>query len=115
MGTYYIPRNVKGEGRILIIFSVKALLYTGIGALIGIVFYFIFNSIGYPIIGLVITGILGLIGFVLGTLKMPDTTAFVITQKTGGENLDSIIVKWIKFKKNKAKIYTCMEKEEKHD
>lgn len=28
---YQIPRNVKGEGRILFIFSTKALIYTGIG------------------------------------------------------------------------------------
>ena len=29
---YQIPRNVKGEGRILFIFSKKALITTGIGA-----------------------------------------------------------------------------------
>ena len=28
MGTYYLPRNTKGEGRILYIFSTKALIYT---------------------------------------------------------------------------------------
>lgn len=31
---YQIPRNVKGEGRILFIFSTKALIYTGVGAAI---------------------------------------------------------------------------------
>ena len=31
MGTYNLPRNVKGEGRILFIFSSKALIYTFIG------------------------------------------------------------------------------------
>ena len=29
---YPVPRNVKGEGRILFIFSTKALITTGIGA-----------------------------------------------------------------------------------
>ena len=29
---YQIPRNVKGEGRILYIFSTKALIYTAVGA-----------------------------------------------------------------------------------
>ena len=29
---YQIPRNVKGEGRILFIFSTKALITTGMGA-----------------------------------------------------------------------------------
>ena len=37
--SYNIPRNVKGEGRILYIFSYKALVYTGIGIAIGLVFY----------------------------------------------------------------------------
>lgn len=114
MGTYYIPRNVKGEGRILIIFSVKALIYTAVGALIGIFFYFILNTLGLPLVGLGIIAILGFIGFLLGTVKIPDTSAFVLTQKTGGENLDTVIMKWIKFKKDKEKIYVCM-KEEKHD
>ena len=34
MGTYNIPRNVKGEGRILYIFSTKALMYTFFGAIL---------------------------------------------------------------------------------
>lgn len=32
MGTYMIPRNTKGEGRILYIFSTKALIFTVVGA-----------------------------------------------------------------------------------
>ena len=43
MGTYYIPRNVKGETRILYIFTIKALITTGAGAMIGVIFYFIFS------------------------------------------------------------------------
>lgn len=31
---YQIPRNVKGEGRILYIFSTKSLIYAGIGGFI---------------------------------------------------------------------------------
>ena len=34
MGTYNIPRNTKGEGKILIIFSIKAFIYTIIGAVL---------------------------------------------------------------------------------
>lgn len=40
---YQIPRNVKGEGRILFIFSTKALITTGIGAVIGLTFWWIFK------------------------------------------------------------------------
>ena len=115
MQTYEIPRNYKGEGRILYIFSTKALIYTSIGAGIGIVFYFIFRMINLGIVGLIITAILGLIGFFIGTLKIPESNAFEITKKAGGENLDDIIIRWIKFNKNGKKIYIYTDKEETKD
>ena len=43
MGTYNLPRNVKGEGRILYVFSTKALIYTFVGLCVGLVFNFIFK------------------------------------------------------------------------
>ena len=43
MKSYYIPRNYKGEGRILYIFSTKAIIYTAVGVGIGLIFYFLFN------------------------------------------------------------------------
>ena len=43
MNTYEIPRNYKGEGRILYIFSTKGLIYTVVGLAIGLIFYFIFK------------------------------------------------------------------------
>lgn len=115
MQTYEIPRNYKGEGRILYIFSTKALIYTSIGAGIGIIFYFIFRMIDLGVVGLIITAILGLIGFCIGTLKIPESNAFEITRKAGGENLDDIIIRWIKFKKNGKRIYIYTDKEETKD
>ena len=50
MGTYNIPRNVKGEGRILFIFSTKSLITTCIGGGVGLFIYFIFNLIGLDIV-----------------------------------------------------------------
>ena len=41
---YQIPRNVKGEGRILFIFSTKALITTGIGAGIGAMLWWVFTT-----------------------------------------------------------------------
>lgn len=38
MGPYYIPRNVKDEGRILFIFTGKSMIYTVIGAVIRSIF-----------------------------------------------------------------------------
>ena len=60
------------------------------------------------IIGILV--VLALIGFGIGTLKVPNTSAFEITRKTGGENLDDVIRRWLKFKfKNKNKIYVYTE------
>ncbi len=115
MQTYEIPRNYRGEGRILYIFSTKALIYTCVGAGIGLMFYFIFRMIGLSIVGLIITAIFGLIGFVIGTLKVPESNAFDITKKTGGENIDNVIIRWIKFKKNMNKIYVYKEEEDTKD
>ena len=42
-GPYNIPRNYKGENKILFIFSTKAFMFTGIGALIGVVLYYILS------------------------------------------------------------------------
>lgn len=105
MGPYNLPRNVKGEGRILFVFSVKALIFTFVGVLIGILFYLIFNLIGMQMIGIIFIGVFGLIGFIIGTFKVPESTAFEITKKTGGENIDEVIRRYIEFKLQKNKIY----------
>ena len=111
LGTYNLPRNVKGEGRILFIFSTKALIYTAIGGGIGVLFYIVLNLIGLGLIGIIAIGLLGLIGFIIGTFKMPDTNAFQITKKTGGENIDDVIKRAIKFKMQKNKIYVYQKEE----
>jgi len=105
MGTYLIPRDLKGEGRILTIFSYKALAYTAVGAIVGYIFYFIFNLIKLKIVGIVILATLALIGFIVGTVKMPSTKAFEITKKTSGEKIDDILVRLVKFKMKKNRIY----------
>ena len=107
MNTYNVPRNVKGEGRILYIFSIKALIYTVIGAGIGLVPYIIMQLISRDkqVIGLIVIATFGLIGFLIGTFKIPNTNAFEFTRKTGGENIDEIIKRAIKFKMKKTKSY----------
>lgn len=114
MGTYNVPRNVKGEGRILFIFSTKSLITTCIGGAFGLIFYFIFSLIGLKLLGIVITLIFALIGYAIGMLKMPDTNGLEITRKTGGENIDDIIKRYIIFKKNKKKLYVYTKEENKN-
>ncbi len=105
MGTYDLPRNVKGEGKILFIFSKKAMVYTAIGAGIGLIFYLIFSLLEMDIVGIIIVAVLGLIGFIIGTFKIPRTNSFEFTKNTGGEDIDDVIRRAIKFKLKKKRIY----------
>ena len=105
MNSYNIPRNVKGEGRILFVFSTKALIYTFAGMLIGTIFYIIFSILKMNTVGVVFIVSFGVIGFVIATFKIPDTTAFEFTKKTGGENIDDVIKRFLRFKMQKGKIY----------
>ena len=68
MGTYNLPRNVKGEGRILFVFTGKSFIYAIVGGGIGLLFYGIFSLVGLNIVGIAITVLLALVGFAIGTL-----------------------------------------------
>ncbi len=111
MSTYFIPRNTKGEGKILYIFSTKALIYTVVGAILGLVFYYICSLFNANIVGIIIVVILAALGFAIATIKIPDSNNFEITRKAGGQSMDEIIVRYIKFKLNKKKIYVYYEEE----
>lgn len=111
MGTYMIPRNTKGEGRILFIFSTKALIYTVVGGLIGMPFYYLFKFMKMNVVGIVIIALLALIGFVIGTFKIPNAEGFRVARLVGGENIDDVILRYIKFRKKKNKIYVTKEEE----
>ena len=111
MGTYNLPRNVKGEGRILFIFTGKSMIYTLITGAIGLLFYWPLSMLGYTMAGIIVVGVMALIGFVVGTVKMPNLAKFEFTQKTGGENIDDIIKRAIKYKRQGKKIYIYKEGE----
>ena len=115
MGTYNLPRNVKGEGRILFIFSTKSIITTAIGGVVGLVFYLIFKLINLTMVGMIIMLIFAGIGYAIGMFKIPDTNGLEITRKTGGENLDDVIKRYIKFKMNKRKIYVYTKEEKIND
>ena len=108
MGTYEIPRNVKGEGRILFIFTPKSLIYTAITAAIGLVFYFILKAIGLGIVGIII---FAAIGWAIGMLKVPEIPSLKFTTQTSGQNIDDVIKRAIKFHAKKKKIYVYTKEE----
>lgn len=106
MGSYYIPSNkLKGESRILLIFTVKSLIYTAVGGLIGLIFYFILSLVGLKTAGIIVLVILALLGYGIGTIKFHSGGSDKISKNVGGEPIDRVIFNYINFKKNK-KIYT---------
>lgn len=111
MGTYNIPRNTKGEGRLFFIFSYKALAYTAVGFTLGAPFYLLLKAVKLTIVGAIIMACLGLIGFCIATFKMPNANAFKVTKSIGGENIDDVILRYIKFKRKKNRIYITKEEE----
>ena len=113
MGTYNLPRNVKGENRILFIFTNKSIIYTVAAGMIGLLFSFlislIFSSFDAIWTKIIIFAIFALLGYGIGTLKVPEISKFEFSKKTGGENIDDIIKRAIKFKTKGKKIYIQME------
>jgi len=99
------------SGRFLYIFSTKALIYTAIGAAVGGLFYLLFNAIGLSTLAFIIVVLFALIGFVIGTFKMPNIETFKISRKTGGENLDDILKRYVLFKRKKSKIFVYTREE----
>lgn len=104
MGTHLIPRDVEGEGRILIIFTAQGLIGTLIGGGIGVILFNVLDAVGAGILGWVAVGVFGLLGFVIGQVQVPDTNAMPLFKKVGGESIWKVIIRYVKFKKSR-KIY----------
>lgn len=108
MRSYEVPRDVSGEDRILFIFSRKALIYTAIGAAIGLPVHLILKGMGMSLLGYIVLGLLGLVGFLIGTFKMPPLP-WKWAKVNAGEEIDDIIKRAYFFKKRKNKIYIYKE------
>lgn len=104
--TYYVPRSVKGESRLLYIFTIKSFLCTLVVGLIGALIWYIggnyFNMGIVP--GIIVTLIFGALGFCFGALKIPDIPMMGVFRKAGGENISDIVFRFLTFKRKK-KIY----------
>ena len=104
MGTHLIPRaNVKGQDRLFIIFSFQGLIGTLIGAAIGIPFWYIGNMMGGPLVGATFVFIFGMIGFIIGQVKVPDNNGSPLFKKVGGLYIRDVIISFFKFRANKKK------------
>lgn len=108
MGTHLIPREVEGEGRILIVFTMKGFAFTLAGLGVGYFFFAMFKSFGAPVVGWIMVGLWALIGFILGQVKLPKSNSFDLLKKVGGDYVLDVIINYFKFRKNR-KIYTYEE------
>ncbi len=105
-GSYYVPRSVKGESRILYIFSLKSFAVTLAFGLVGVLLYFIINSfveLGI-VTAIIMVAIFGGIGYALATVTIPDVPAMGALRKAGGENIGAMIIRALTFKSRK-KVY----------
>lgn len=97
------------------IFSTKALILTVAMAVVGLIIYGILKMLGLKIVGIICLVIFALIGFVVGTCKMPQIDSIKVARETAGENLDDIIKRAIKFKLKKNRIYVYAKEEKDND
>ena len=112
-GSYYVPRSVKGESRLLNIFTIKSFAVTLAFGLVGVLIYFILKSfIDIGIVGaIIIIGIFAAIGYALASVTIPDVPIMGPLRKAGGENIGAMILRAISFK-GKRKIYIYNYKRE---
>ena len=104
--SYYVPRSVKGESRILIIFTLRSFVFTAVFGIVGfLIAELISNVIPMGILAKVITAVVfGGIGYVIGAVKIPDSPIVGPFRKASGEYIYAIIWRFITFKGRK-KIY----------
>lgn len=95
------------------IFTTKSLIYTAVAGAFGLIFYFIFGKLlGLTWLGIGMVIVLAVLGFIVGTFKIPDTNSNELTRKLGGEEIDKAFLKWWKFKKKGNVIYTYLKEED---
>lgn len=111
MSTHYIPKDLRGETRILLIFTVKSLITTAIFAGIGLIIFLIFSAIGMKIVGVIIMIIMAIFGYAFGTVKIKKITGWNFTKNIEGDSMDDVIVRFVKFKSSR-KIYSYTKEDE---
>ena len=104
--------TLKVNGRILYIFTTKSIIGSVIGLAIGYVFYCLLKTF-LGKIGLILTLIFAAIGYGITTLRIPDNSSVGIFKKVGGDKLDEVILRAIKFKAKGKRIYIYTKEENK--
>ena len=114
-GSYVVPRNVKGESRLLYIFTIKSFIATLAFGLSGLGIWFLIQTLaGFTssiFVTIAVVAVLAGIGYALATVKIPDIPMMGALRKAGGENIGAMLIRLVTFRKKK-KIYVYNYKRE---
>ena len=104
--SYYVPRNAKGESRILYIFTIKSFVTTLVCGGLGALIRFMIKSVIEMSVFTVIISIIpfAAVGYCIAAWKIPDIPLMGPLQKAGGENVMDILFRLASFG-SKKKIY----------
>lgn len=98
--THEIPVDSKSETRLLVIFSLRALATTAIGVIFGLLIGAFFMKV-YAASLMVGAIIFGVIGFIVGTFKIPEIKRIPITKEIAGMYSYEAIFEYWKFKRRR--------------
>ena len=101
-GSYVVPRNVKGESRLLYIFTIKSFIATLAFGLSGLGIWFLIQTLaGFTssiFVTIAVVAVFAGIGYALATVKIPDIPMMGALRKAGGENIGAMLIRLVTFR-----------------
>ena len=110
MRKHEIPRKKQNETRLFVIFSLRSLVTTVIGIMIGVVLGIIPLLLNFQIGMFVLVGIFGLLGFMIGTFPVMYIPGIPITKEVQGEYLYNLVFRYYIFRGRRS-LKTYIEEE----
>lgn len=80
--------------------------------MIGFIFDLILSLVGVGFVGIILMAVFALLGFSIGTFKVPNISFLEFTKTTGGEKIDDVIIRAIRFKMKNKRVYLYKEDKE---
>lgn len=110
MRKHEIPRKKQNETRLFVIFSLRSLVTTVIGIMIGVVLGIIPLMLNFQMGLFILAGIFGLIGFTIGTFPVMYIPGIPITKEVQGEYLYNLVFRYYIFRRRRS-LKTYIEEE----
>ena len=110
MRKHEIPRKKQNETRLFVIFSLRSLVTTVIGIMIGVVLGIIPLMLNFQMGLFILAGIFGLIEFTIGTFPVMYIPGIPITKEVQGEYLYNLVFRYYIFRGRRS-LKTYIEEE----